>query len=213
MSRTATACPASPAPRPRWHRVFLALLPQIVQHAKFAFRHLRGEARQDAIQETIANALVAFVALVRRGKMAIAYPTVLARYAVAQIKDGRRVGNKLNVREVLSPYAQRLKGFQVERLDRHDKDDENAWCEVLVEDRHAGPADTARVRLDFSDWLDSLKRRDRKIALKLAEGDKTSDVAKRFKISAGRISQLRRELAESWHKFVGDEPGPAAVAA
>ena len=64
---------------PRWHRVFLALLPQIVPHAKFAFRHLRGEARQDAIQETIANALVAFVTLVRRGKMAIAYPTVLAK--------------------------------------------------------------------------------------------------------------------------------------
>ena len=29
----------------------------------------------------------------------------------------------------------------------------------MVEDRHAGPAETARVRLDFSDWLASLKRR------------------------------------------------------
>jgi DNA-binding CsgD family transcriptional regulator len=181
-------------------------LPQIVQHAKFAFRHLRGEARQDAIQETVANALVAFVALVRRGKMAIAYPTVLARYAVAQINDGRRVGNKLNIREVLSPYAQRLKGFTVDRLDRHDKDDANLWCEVLVEDRRAGPAETAQVRLDFSDWLDSLKRRDRQIAEALSVGHSTSDVAKRFKVSAGRISQLRRELAESWQKFTGEDP-------
>ena len=115
------------------------MLPQIVTHAKYAFRHLRGEARQDAIQETIANALVAFVALVRRGKMSIAYPTVLARYAIAQINDGRLVGNKLNVREVLSPYAQRLKNFKVDRLDRHDRDDENAWCEVLVEDRPRRP--------------------------------------------------------------------------
>ncbi len=210
MPRIAAACPA---PRPRWHRVFLALLPQIVQHAKFAFRHLRGEARQDAIQETVANALVAFVALVRRGKMSIAYPTVLARYAVAQIKDGRRVGSSLNVREVLSPYAQRLKNFKVDRLDHYDPEDQK-WCEVLVEDRRAGPAEIACTRIDFAAWLDSLKRRDRKIALKLAEGEKTSDVAKRFRISAGRISQLRRELAESWKKFVGgDEPGPAAVAA
>ena len=128
----------SPAPRRRWHRQFLALLPQIVQHAKFAFRHLRGEARQDAIQETIANALVAFVALVRRGKMSLAYPTVLARYAVAQFKDGRRVGNALNCHEVLSPYAQRLKRFRVDRLDHFDPEDQK-WCEVLVEDRHAGP--------------------------------------------------------------------------
>ena len=143
MSRIAAACPA---PRPRWHKVFLAMLPAIVAHAKYAFRDLHGEDRQDLIQETIANTFVAFLALVRRGKMAIAYPSVLARYAVAQIHDGRRVGNRLNCHEVLSPYAQRLKNFKVERLDRRDKDDENAWCEVLVEDRRCGPAETARVR-------------------------------------------------------------------
>ena len=103
---------APPAPRRRWHRQFLALLPQIVQHAKFAFRHLRGEARQDAIQETIANALVAFVALVRRGKMSLAYPTVLARYAVAQIKDRRRVEmpSILSSALALRPEAETLPG-------------------------------------------------------------------------------------------------------
>jgi hypothetical protein len=49
---------------PAWHAGFLAMLPAIVTHAKIVFRHLRGEARQDAIQEAIANALVAFVRLV-----------------------------------------------------------------------------------------------------------------------------------------------------
>jgi hypothetical protein len=204
------ASPA-PAPRRRWHRQFLALLPQIVQHAKFGFRHLRGEARQDAIQETIANALVAFVALVRRGKMSIAYPTVLARYAVAQIKDGRRVGNALNCHEVLSPYAQRLKRFTVDRLDHFDPEDQK-WCEVLVEDRHAGPDEIARTRIDFSDWLDSLKRRDRRVAEFLAQGESTSSAARRFRVSAGRISQLRRELAANYRAFVGDDPGPANAA-
>ncbi|MEI8372332.1 MAG: hypothetical protein WCJ35_05775 [Planctomycetota bacterium] len=205
----ASACPA---PRPRWHKAFFALLPQIVKHAKFAFRHLRGEARQDAIQEVVANALVAFVALVRRRKMSLAYPTVLARYAVAQIKDGRRVGNSLCCQEVLSPYAQRLKGFKVEQLD-HYTDKGSEWTEIVVEDRHAGPAEIASVRIDFSDWLDSLKRRDRRIAESLAAGNRTADVAKKFKISAGRISQLRRELAESWKKFVGDEDGDAVPVA
>ena len=52
---------ACPAPRPRWHRVFLSkFLPATVARAKYAFRHLRGQDYQDAIQETIANALVAF---------------------------------------------------------------------------------------------------------------------------------------------------------
>ena len=208
MVRIAAA--ACPAPRPRWHRPFLALLPQIVRHAKFAFRHLRGEARQDAIQETIANALVAFVALVRRGKMSLAYPTVLARYAVAQINDGRRVGNKLNVREVLSPYAQRLKGFKVDRLDHYDEV-EQAWSQVLVEDKHAGPAETARVRLDFSEWLASLPCRHRRLAQYLSLGNRTSDAARKFRWSEGRVSQLRCELAENWRRFVGDDEAGAAV--
>ena len=47
MSRTTTASPASPAPRRRWHKVFLDMLPQIVRHAKIAFRNVHGQDRQD----------------------------------------------------------------------------------------------------------------------------------------------------------------------
>jgi hypothetical protein len=36
---------ASPAPRPRWHKAFLALLPAILKHAKCAFAYLKPEAR------------------------------------------------------------------------------------------------------------------------------------------------------------------------
>jgi len=124
---------------------------------------------------------------------------------IRQVREGRRVGNRLNVREVLSKYAQQHKGFVVERLDHFD-DEEGQWQEVVVEDHTAGPADIARTRIDFSDWLGSLKRRDRRIAEFLANGETTTTAAKKFKVSAGRISQLRRELAESWRAFVGDEP-------
>ena len=89
------ASPA-PAPRRRWHKLFLAMLPAIVQHAKIAFRHVRGQDRQDKIQETVANALVAFRRLVQLKKTDLAYPTVLAKYAVAQINDGRLVGGHMN---------------------------------------------------------------------------------------------------------------------
>jgi hypothetical protein len=54
--------------------------------------------------------------------------------------------------------------------------------------------------------LNSLRRRDRRIAETLALGNRTTDVAKRFKVCAGRVSQIRRELAESWRVFVGEEP-------
>ncbi len=200
------ASPASPSPRRR----FLQLLPAIIRHAKYAFRHLKGEARQDAIQEIIANAFVAFVALVRRGRMSLAYSTPLAKFAVAQFNDGRRVGSTLNCSDVLSPYAQRLKGLIIERLDHREKDEENQWKEAIVEDTRTPVLDQVAFRCDYPDWLDSLKSRDRRVAEFLSLGNRTSDAARKFHVSQGRVSQLRRELSDSWKNFTSFNEGNAA---
>jgi hypothetical protein len=182
---------------------FLEILPQIRSYARFVFCDLKGDAFEDAIQECVANAFVAFKALVRRGKQDLVYPTVLARYAVAQIRSGRKVGNRLSVRDVLSSYAQHRKGFCLESLDRFDiKDGE--WLEICVEDRRTSVPDQAAFRIDFPEWLKSLTSIKRKIALYLARSHSTSEAAERFQLSPGRISQLRRELVESWQAFHGD---------
>jgi len=197
---------------PAWHAPFLAMLPTIKTHAKIAFRHLDPEAREEAVQEAVCNACCAVARLAELGKLDLAYPSVLARYAVAQVKDGRKVGCKLNVRDVLSPYCQQRKEITVERLDKYDAD-EGCWLEVLVEDRNAGPAETAASRIDFPAWLKTLSRRDRKIALKLGAGERTGVVARLFRMSEGRISQLRRELLATWLRFHGEAGGAAAVSA
>jgi hypothetical protein len=187
------------------------MLPIIATHARIAFGNHDPERREDLVQEAIANALVAFVRLVRLKKADLAYPTVLAKYAVAQINDGRRVGNRLNVRDVSSVYCQRRKKITMERLDHFDED-ENIWREAVVVDTHSAPVpDIVAFRCDFAAWLKSLCRRDRRIAESLALGNRTGDVAKRFDVCAARVSQLRRELAESWREFVGEELIPEAV--
>ena len=167
-----TPCPAllRPPPRPRWHRRVPAKCsrpssPTPVLPSGTAI----AERREDLVQEVIANALVAFVRLVQLKKIDLAYPTVLARYAVAQISEGRRVGNRLNVNDVMSPYCQRLKGVVVERLDHFDDADEE-WTQMVVEDKTAGPAEIARTRLDFAAWLKRLPPRDRRVARFLAHG-------------------------------------------
>jgi DNA-directed RNA polymerase specialized sigma24 family protein len=192
----------SPKSSPAWHGLFLAMLPRIIAYARIAFRGFGPDATADAIQEVVANAFVAFARLAELGKTAVARPTPLAMYATRQYREGRRVGNQRNVCDVLSSYCQREKGVTVQRLD-HFNDEENGWCEIVVEDRRAGPAETAAVRMDFGDWLASLPRRNRKIAQMLAVGHSTSEVAKRFDVSLGRISQMRRELADSWQAFQG----------
>ena len=82
---------------------------------------------------------------------------------------------------------------------------------MVVDTRSAPVPDIVSFRVDFADWLKSLRRRDRRIAESLVLGNRTTDVARRFKVCAGRVSQLRRELAESWRAFVGDEPVPAVA--
>lgn len=204
-SRESVRCQKSPS---AWHAQFEVLMPAIVAHAKIAFRHLDPEAREEAVQEVVCNACCAFARLVELGKASLAYPTPLARYGVAQFLDGRKVGSRLNSKDVLSTYCQRKNHLRVERLDHHDSQDD-AWAEVLVEDRRAGPAATAAVRIDFSNWLHLLPRRLRKMATFLATGETTTAAAERFGVSQGRLSQVRRQLHDAWSRFQGDLLTPA----
>ena len=187
------------------HEKFLALLPQIRQQAVFAFRGLRAEAREELTQEVVANALCGFVQLVRRGKAAMAYATPLAQFAIRQIRAGRRVGKRLNVNEVLSGYAQRHKSFHVKRLDCCD-DALRQWRQALVEDHHTPVNEQAAFRLDFPAWLSRLAPRQRRLAEFLAAGNSTSQAARRFRLSAARISQLRRDFHRDWLRFHGELP-------
>jgi hypothetical protein len=103
---------------------------------------------------------------------------------------------------VLSPYAQRKQGFAVSRLDRPSEGND-AWKEILVEDPSCTPAELAASRIDFDAWVKTLPRHKRRMASTLAAGETTSDTAKKFKVTPGRVSQVRRELAESWDEFQG----------
>ena len=182
------------------------MLPIIISHARFAFRRLRPEALAEAVQEVVANCCRAYVRLVELNKVSLAYPRVLANYGVAQTREHRKVGGRLNCKDVLSGYCQRLKGIVVERLDQYNED-ENCWAEAIVEDRTAGPAEIVRTRIDFDAWLHRLPRRNRRIAQFLALGNRTHEAARRFRVSEGRVSQLRRELKEAWDEFTR-ERGP-----
>ena len=210
MIRTVSA--SSSKSTPGWHATFLKLLPAIRLHARISFRHLDPEAREEAVQSVICNACAAIARLAELGKLDLAYGSVLARYGVVQVRDGRVTGGRLNCRDVASGYCQRKKHLAaLQRLDRYDAE-ENAWQEAVVQDIRLAPVpDIVSFRIDFADWLKSLGRRDRRIAERLALGHRTQDVARRFKVSEARVSQLRSELADSWRKFVGDVRGNAAA--
>jgi len=187
-----------------WQQRFLNLLPVIVNYVRPAFRELGPDAKAEAVQEAVANALVAYSRLVAQGRESLAFATVLAKYAIAQVRAGRRVGGKLNILDISSKYCQQRKRFRLGRLDRFNPQ-ENCWQETIVEDHRTPVLDQVWFRIDFPAWLDSLPPRDRQIAQRLAEGLSTTEVAHQFGLSLARVSQLRRKFEKSWLKFHGEE--------
>ena len=190
---------------PAWHRQLLAMLPAIRRQAQIAFRHRDPEARQEAVQEVIAHAVVATKALHDRGTPELAYPSVLALYGIKRVKIGRRVGTSMNIRDISSEHCQLQKNISLERLDRFDKY-EGVWLEAVVEDHHTPVVEQVWFRIDFPAWLSGFPDRDRQIAEALAVGSRTGEVAEEFEVSAGRVSQMRRKFKASWEEFHGEKP-------
>jgi hypothetical protein len=179
---------------------FLELLPQIRIQARVAFGHEKPERREELVAEVLANSFVAFTHLMDRGLDDVIYPTPLAQYAIRQVRSGRKVGGSLNVNDVSSYYAQKAKGFTLESLDRFDQQNDE-WKELLIEDRHAGPAEIAASRIDVGEWFKLLPKRTRQMAKTLASGETTKKAARKHGVSPGRISQMRRELMDNWRAF------------
>jgi DNA-binding NarL/FixJ family response regulator len=74
---------------------------------------------------------------------------------------------------------------------------------ATVESRKVSPADLAAFRLDFAEFMRTLTDRQRGVALRLAAGFTTADVAAVYGISAPAISQHRRAREEKWIEFQG----------
>ena len=205
---------SSSTAKPAWHDSFEAMLPSIRDRLNFAFCGFTLATREDAVQESLALALDAFIKLFAQGRADIAYPSVLAMYAARQFRDGRRVvGGQLRMNDVMSERGQKLRGIVVKPLVRRDQS--GAWKEILVEDRRSTPAETAIARIDFGDWLSRLTDRNRRLATTLAAGETGRDTARMFGISAGRVAQIRAKLRRNWQVFQGepaDEAGELAMA-
>lgn len=186
-----------------WASTFVQILPQIEASLQQAFRSLRPQRREESVQDGVVHCLLAHKRLVERGKSDSATPASLAHFAALQVRGGREAGCRLNGREPLSRYAQRRQGISVVPLSRF-ANGEAEWVDMLIDSRHSSVADQVATRLDFRAWFVTLPPRNQEIAKCLAWGSSTSEVAQQCAVSAGRISQLRRELEASWTEFQAD---------
>ena len=184
---------------------FLQIRDRIEYHARIYFRHIRCSFKQaDYIAETIALAWKWFRRLAQKGKDARAFASVLASYAARAVRSGRRVTRQLNAKDVLSEQAQQRHGFYVGKIPDFSTLSENPLAEALIDNTRSPVPEQVQFRLDFPAWLRTRTDRDRRIIGDMMNGQRTLDLSRRYGISPGRISQLRRDFYEDWQRFCGE---------
>jgi hypothetical protein len=118
-------------------------------------------------------------------------PASIAMMAVRRVAIGRQ-------------FKQSIRSVNAGRTDRRSKRPKFRQVHVDLRDVaavDAPPSETVPGWLDYQTWLANYDNRKRDIAEALAVGGKTHEVAQQYGVTAGRISQMRREFAADWAAF------------
>ena len=198
---------------------FLKILPKIQLHGRIFFRHIKcRQTRDEAIAEMVALAWKWFVRLTNRGKDVSNFPVTFCRFAGFAVKSGRRLCGQEKPKDVMSPVAQKLKGFRVESLPISSRTShENLYASVQgqreldafeerLQSNTTTPVDEqAAFRIDFPEWMKTWSERDKRIIRDMISGERTFDLSRKYGCSPGRISQKREQYHKDWDRFC-DEP-------
>ncbi len=203
---------------PHPHADFVLLCPIIERHVRIVFRHHLASEIEEAVAEAVGAAFVSYLRLKASGKDPVRdFPSAMATFAALHVKNDRHVGGRSSSRDVLSARAQRTRGFRLESLNvaRHTCIENLSGrahgyrryeeIEELFRGNTRTPVvDQAAFRVDFPSFLRSLSERDRDLAWYLGLGHSAIDAAKRFGISAGRVTQLRQQWQREWMLSQGE---------
>lgn len=173
------------------HETFLRQLPDLEEMALSRFRNLGPEARQEALQNTTALAWKRWLRLVERDQ---AVDDGLLKsiwwYSMRQTSLGRTITRG---------DGRRGDGRQ-DAYDRPSEPVQHIDFNFYIGDSTPVP-DAVAFRLDFPAFLGTLNERQRAIAMDLASGITTAEVAKKYGVSASAVSQFRTRFKVLLERF------------
>jgi len=174
---------------------FEADLPRLKRVADFRLRRFRGEAKDEAVAETLALCWHAYVRLIEGGRsLAVVrrFAQKTAEFSAKQVLCGRALTGSRSA-DVLSPICRHRRGYAIDPLP-----------EKLPGGDDASPADQAALRVDFAAWLDTLRPRQRQVIEELASGLNTVEVGEQHGVTYGAISNMRQALRRRWEERFAD---------
>jgi len=197
MTTIANTIASSASSVPSFESLLVKMQPRFRYYAR-QFNRCRRIDPADVVQELTGLALENYTSLVQRGKEVFYSP--LVRFAIKRYKEGRRCTGS-NTTDVLAEQTQILGRCEVHSLSGFD--DTDSW--YFMVDQRVNVADHVQFRVDYETWLSQQTARDQDIIKDLAAGETTGDVATKYGVSAGLISQYRKRYANSWTRFITDK--------
>jgi hypothetical protein len=172
---------------------FTCLLPDLTRMAKAAFRDLDPEAREEAVQNTLALTWRSYHALIEQGRAD--EPGVLKSvlwYSIKQTRMGRTLPGTGEAEKPRDVYRNAKRGrVRFEHVElRH-----------FVADDTPIP-DAVSFRIDVPAFFGTLSDRQQRMAEDLMTGETTSAVAGKYGVTPGAVSQFRTRFKELFETFM-----------
>jgi hypothetical protein len=166
--------------------------PEFQAKARAYFADCKPEAKDEAVANSLFLSWNHFVSLVEQCRTDDALLTSTFWFAMRQTRSGRMMrAVKASKPRELWDHVRRGGHAIVTGLD----------LDAFIGKRNAIP-DAVAFRIDTADWLATLSDRQRRRAIDLAEGHDTSECARRWGVSAAAVSLYRRQLNESYERFL-----------
>jgi hypothetical protein len=169
---------------------FTNLLPDLTRMAKAAFRDLGPEAREEAVQNTLALTWKSYHALIEQGRAD--EPGILKSvlwYSIKQTRTGRKVDGDSRAKDAFK-YAKRGRAKF-----------ESVELKNFVSDETPIP-EAVSFRIDVPTFFATLSDRQQRMAEDLMTGETTSAVAGKYGVTPGAVSQFRTRFKELFETFM-----------
>ena len=185
---------------------------ELRSRARACFAYCEPGHREEAVAEILAASSAAAHSAARRGKLDRITPFWCVVFASRQFRTGRRFAGTSSVC-VMSEATRLRRGVRVVSLDQDIDpivDQDVKLREALAADDAEDPFDVVRREHDYPDILEAEGVSSKawatfRFLVESRGAGKQADLAAELRVSPGRITQLKGELAEALerHDYVG----------
>jgi hypothetical protein len=164
-------------------------------------RPIGSEDSQELVQDATASAAEMLEAMERSGRKPL--PNSIAYYSIQRTKSGRRSYGDHRT-DVMSPGYQMDNDGSVCSMQDPVCDEDDLTVGDTIASKSEDTASKVLRQIDWSEFLDTLDARKRRIVEEMMLGYGTGDIARLLAVTAPRIVQLKKDIGKKIKEFMGD---------